>query len=125
MSETQTPGTPGSEGPERPDHRAAKALFGWVEAKATPGILLFGVIGLSVFLVEADLFVDRHEYIDFANGLGFYGLWGFGAFAFAVLSGWPLGKLLRRDEDYYGEDDTQPADVEHPARLPDKGGASR
>jgi hypothetical protein len=32
---------------------------------------------------------------------GFYALFGFLAFGVAVLSGWPLGKLLRRREDYY------------------------
>ena len=32
---------------------------------------------------------------------GFQGVFGFLAFGLAVLSGWPLGKMLRRPEDYY------------------------
>lgn len=93
-------------------HPVAKLLFGWVESPRTPSLLLFAVIAICAFLIGADLVVHRHEYIELAGITGFYGLWGFGAFAFAVLSGWPLGKLLRRSEDYYGEAETTPKDVE-------------
>ncbi|MEO0465430.1 MAG: hypothetical protein AAF216_02715 [Pseudomonadota bacterium] len=89
-------------------HPMAKLLFGWVEAKSTPGILLGAVLLLALGLIAADLLVDRHEYIEFANATGFFGFWGFGAFALAVISGWPLGRLLRRSEDYYGEGDDTP-----------------
>ncbi len=93
-------------------HPAARLLFGWVSARHTPAILLIGVIMLSVFLVLVDLTVERSEYVSFASATGFYGLWGFAGFALAVLSGWPLGALLRRREDYYDEADTMPADVD-------------
>lgn len=93
-------------------HPTSKLLFGWVSSPRTPLILLILVVVISIGLVVFDLTVDRHEYLDFANANGFYAIWGFAAFALAVLSGWPLGKLLRRDEDYYGEADTTPHDVE-------------
>ncbi len=93
-------------------HPLSKLLFGWVESPRTPLLLLILVILISVGLIVIDLGVNRHEYLDFANATGFYAIWGFAAFAIAVLSGWPLGKLLRRDEDYYGEADTTPQDVE-------------
>ena len=93
-------------------HPTSKLLFGWVSSPRTPLILLILVILISIGLVVFDLAVNRHEYLDFANANGFYAIWGFAAFALAVLSGWPLGKLLRRDEDYYGEADTTPHDVE-------------
>lgn len=95
-------------------HPISKLLFGWVESPRTPLLLLLIVALISASLIVADLFVDRHEYkyTAFAESTGFYGFWGFTAFALAVLSGWPLGKLLRRDEDYYGEADTTPDDVE-------------
>lgn len=93
-------------------HPTSKLLFGWVSSPRTPLILLILVIVISIGLVVFDLAVNRHEYLDFANANGFYAIWGFAAFALAVLSGWPLGKLLRRDEDYYGEADTTPHDVE-------------
>lgn len=95
-------------------HPISKLLFGWVESPRTPLLLLLIVALISASLIVADLFIDRHEYeyTHFAESTGFYAFWGFTAFALAVLSGWPLGKLLRRDEDYYGEADTTPDDVE-------------
>lgn len=93
-------------------HPVSKILFGWVENKRTPLALLVLVIVICVGLFVVDVFHHRHEYLHFAEATGFYALWGFGAFALAVLSGWPLGKLLRRSEDYYGEADTVPNDVE-------------
>ena len=107
---------PESDEPIKPSnedmHPLSKVLFGWVDSPRTPLLLLILVILISVGLIVIDLGVNRHEYLDFANATGFYAFWGFAAFAIAVLSGWPLGKLLRRDEDYYGEADTTPQDVE-------------
>lgn len=107
--------------PESPDtpvvtdhdvHPVSRLLFGWVESPRTP-VLLLAIVSLSCAgLILVDLVLHRHEYVELANATGFFGLWGFGAFALAVLSGWPLGKLLRRSEDYYGEAETTPADVE-------------
>jgi len=108
---TPEPETSVSSGPDD-IHPVSKVLFGWVEHKRTPAILLGGVIFIAVALTLIDVFLNRHDYFHFSEATGFYGLWGFGAFSLAVLSGWPLGKLLRRDEDYYGEADTTPQDVE-------------
>lgn len=93
-------------------HPMSRVLFGWVDAPRTPLILFVAAIVISVALIVVDLALNRDEYIEVANITGFYGLWGFGAFSLAVLAGWPLGKLLRRSEDYYGEADTTPQDVE-------------
>lgn len=107
---------PESDEPMQPSdenmHPMSKLLFGWVEAPRTPFLLLVIVVAISAVLIVADLAINRHDYLHFANATGFYAFWGFAAFAIAVLSGWPLGKLLRRDEDYYGEADTKPNDVE-------------
>lgn len=93
-------------------HPLSRLLFGWVDSPRTPIILLLIVVLIAGILIVADLALERHEYLSFANSTGFYAFWGFSAFAIAVLSGWPLGKLLRRDEDYYGEAETTPDDVE-------------
>ena len=104
------------------DHHAAddatplaKLLFGWTDAKSTVNILfvVIGVLGLG--LLAVDFIHHRHTHykaVAFSDAYLFYGIYGFGAFSLVVLSGWPLGKLLRRDEDYYGEADTTPSDVE-------------
>jgi hypothetical protein len=93
-------------------HPMAKVLFGWTETKGIGAILFWGAAALSLALVLADLGVHRHEKIGFANAVGFYGLWGFVSFAFVVLMGWPLGRLLRRDENYYGDAGGPPADID-------------
>lgn len=107
--EEETPNMPTSDDGVHP---VGRMLFGWVESPRTPLILLALVILTVVVLTVIDLMIDRHDYFHFAEEAWFYSVWGFGAFAFAVLSGWPLGHLLRRDEDYYGEADTKPQDVE-------------
>lgn len=61
------------------------------------------VLALAAILLLVDLFVSRHDYLHFAETKTFYALFGFAAFAAAVLSGWPLRILLGRKEDYYGE----------------------
>ena len=88
----------------------AKTLFGWTSAKWTPFVffLLMGV--LSAGLLIADFLIERHAYdaVKFSEFPMFYGLYGFAAFSFVVVCGWPLGALLRRSEDYYG-DEVEPA----------------
>lgn len=84
--------------------RLGRTLFGWTEAKATP-LIIFIVLGISgLALALVDLAHIRHDGFVIENTIGFYALAGFAAFAFAVLSGWPLGKALRRDENFYGDD---------------------
>lgn len=72
-------------------------LFGWVEGKYTSLIILIALILLSVILIA----------VDWQKGKGFYGLFGFIAFSFAVLSGWPLGSWLRRRSSYYNDEDEE------------------
>jgi len=93
-------------------HPMAKVLFGWTETKGIGAILFWVLAGISILLVLADLVIDRHEELHFAESIGFYGLWGFVSFSFAVLSGWPLGHLLRRDENYYGDASGPPDDID-------------
>jgi hypothetical protein len=93
-------------------HPMAKILFGWTETKHIGAMMFWGLGGLGAFLIMLDLFVHRHDYFSFANSTGFYGLYGFAAFTFVVLMGWPLGNLLRRDENYYGDAGGPPADVD-------------
>lgn len=93
-------------------HPMSKILFGWTEWKHIGAVIFWGVLGLSAFLIAIDVGIARHEYFHFAEATGFYGLWGFLSFAFVVLMGWPLGKLLRRDANYYGDAGGPPADID-------------
>ena len=93
-------------------HPMAKILFGWTEAKNIGAIMFWGLGILGAGLIVLDLAAGRHDYFTFATATGFYGLYGFAAFSFVVLMGWPLGKMLRRSEDYYGDPGGPPADVD-------------
>ncbi|MEL7127961.1 MAG: hypothetical protein AAGK23_00300 [Pseudomonadota bacterium] len=86
-------------------HPIARALFGWVTFPRTGQIIFWGLALLSVLLIVGDPIAQRHTKEDIEAVTGFYGLFGFVAFAFAVLMGWPLGRLLRRSETYYDDDD--------------------
>lgn len=95
------PMTPG----EQDMHPMAKLMFGWV-ASANIGRFFFWGLGLlSLLLILADFRSGRHPHNEAESYIGFYGIYGFFAFAFVVLMGWPLGRLLRRDENYYGDTD--------------------
>lgn len=103
MSKQEKPPMPMTDGSDM--HPIARALFGWVGHKWTGGVILFGLVALSVVLIGIDAIYHRHTVQDVEKLQGFYGLYGFVAFSFVVLMGRPLGWLLRRDEDYYGDAD--------------------
>lgn len=86
-------------------HPISKAVFGWVTHKWTARIFLWGLAVLSIVLISIDLIHHRHVEQDIESISGFYGIYGFIAFGFVVLMGRPLGWLLRRDENYYGDAD--------------------
>lgn len=86
-------------------HPMAKLLFGWVLKPNMGKYIFWGLAALSFLLISADFFSHRHAHNEAESYIGFYGFYGFGAFAFVVLMGWPLGRLLRRDENYYGDQD--------------------
>jgi len=86
-------------------HPAATLLFGWLTGKSAGRFIFWGLAALSFLLIIADFIIDRHPHNEAESYLGFYALYGFLSFGFVVLMGWPLGRLLRRDEDYYGDQD--------------------
>ena len=84
-------------------HPVARLLFGWVTGEKTGKFIFWGLAVLSLLLIVADFIIDRHPHNEAESYLGFYALYGFVSFGFAVLMGWPLGRLLRRSDDYYGD----------------------
>lgn len=79
----------------------------FIETKAFQTGLLFALGLGALALGLADLYLKRHALFAFEGWTAFHAWFGFLAFSFVVLAGWPLGALLRRREDYYrgGEDD--------------------
>jgi hypothetical protein len=96
MSEQNEPilGEPG-------EHPLSVLLFSWMRTRLFAKVFTWalGVIGVALIGLEAWLAFRPIKDVTYVPG--FSGVFGFAAFALAVLSGWPLGKLLRRPEDYY------------------------
>lgn len=93
--------TPAPDVHDAGEHPLSILLFSWMRGKLFPKVLavLLGLIGVGAIGLEAWLAAKPIK--DATSVPGFYGFFGFVAFALAVLSGWPLGRLLRRPEDYY------------------------
>jgi hypothetical protein len=86
---------------ERGEHPLSVLLFSWMRGKMFARVFaaLLGVVGVASIGLE--IWLSYKPVTDITSMPGFYALFGFLAFGVAVLSGWPLGKLLRRREDYY------------------------
>lgn len=91
-------------------HPISRALFGWVGIPGIGKILFWAMAAVSAVLIVLDLVIERHSHFGIEGMTGFYGLVGFAAFTFVVLTGWPLGRFLRRDENYYGDADDDEED---------------
>ncbi len=100
-------------------HPMAKILFGWTHAKGIGNIIFWVLALLAVIAFAAELAIERHDSLSVSNSTGFYGIWGFVSFSFAVIMGWPLGHLLRRGENYYGDAGGPPADADPDAEGDD------
>lgn len=96
MSEDRDPGL-GESG----EHPLSVLLFSWMRSKRFALVFtwLLAIVGLG--LVGLEMLVATSPAKDPTATPGFHGAFGVVAFAFAVLSGWPLGWLLRRREDHY------------------------
>jgi hypothetical protein len=97
MSDNHETPKPGEVG----EHPLSVLLFSWMRTKLFKRVMLIGLGVLGLVLVGLEVALAYKPIKDITTVPGFYGVFGFLAFGLAVLSGWPLGKLLRRPEDYY------------------------
>lgn len=79
---------------------------GWVEQPKNIDRIVYTLYAVCAVVFALDLFVDRHEYLGFANWFGFYAWYGFVACVGLVVAAKGLRRLIMRSEDYY--DDTPP-----------------
>lgn len=97
-SPTEGVGSPASD-----EHPLSLLLFSWMRGRGFQRFFLAVVSAVCAVLAVLDLLIGRHA-VGPVDGLpAFFGVFGFAAFGFAVLSGWPLGRLLRRPESYYSD----------------------
>ena len=75
----------------------------WLDDPAHVTWIVRGLYAACALLVVAGLFLVDHTHFSWETWPGFYGVYGFLAFTFAVLAGKQLRKVLMRDEGYYDE----------------------
>jgi hypothetical protein len=83
------------------EHPLSVLLFSWMRSKLAFRIIMALLATLGAVLIALEAVLSNRPVTNILTVPGFYGIFGFLAFGIAVLSGWPLGKLLRRPEDYY------------------------
>ncbi len=86
---------------EAGEHPLSVLLFSWMRSKLAFRIFMAVLAALGAVLIGLEVVFSHRPVTSIVTVPGFFGIFGFVAFAIAVLSGWPLGKLLRRPEDYY------------------------
>jgi sugar phosphate permease len=96
MSEEKEPvlGEPG-------EHPLSVFLFSWMRTPLFKTVVTWSLVVIGAALIGLEMLLAFRPIKDVTYAPGFQGVFGFVAFAFAVLSGWPLGKMLRRPEGYY------------------------
>jgi hypothetical protein len=89
------------------EHPLSVLLFSWMRSELFDRVFLAVLGGFCALLAALELVIRRHDG-PAVDGLPvFYGVYGFLAFSIAVLSAWPLARLLRRPENYYSDDDVE------------------
>lgn len=83
------------------EHPLSVLLFSWMRTKFFFRVAMALLAALGAVLIALEIALSGKTVTSLANVPGFFGIVGFVGFGVAVLSGWPLGKLMRRPEDYY------------------------
>lgn len=96
MSETPGPGR---------IHPLVQRFADLLEAPGFGRRLMLAIAAAAIAVAGADVVHRRTALASWEGAWGFYALFGFFAFTFVVLMGWPLRRLLSRPEDYYREDE--------------------
>lgn len=83
------------------EHPLSVLLFSWMRSTFFFRFFMAVVAAIGAVMVGFEFIFIRKSYTSLESLPGFFGVFGFIAFSIAVLSGWPLGRLMRRREDYY------------------------
>ncbi len=94
--------------PENGIHPLARPFL-WLDKSFARDVISLCIVLIAMILLAVDFFVHRHGETAIAERPGFFAIFGFISFAFAVLMGWPLRALLMRGPDYYGESEDSDA----------------
>lgn len=77
----------------------------WLDSPDNVGKLVWALAAACAIFLLADLFYEKHGHFAFEQWFGFAAFFGFLAYTLIVTLGKGLRLLVRRDENYYGDDD--------------------
>jgi hypothetical protein len=83
------------------EHPLSVFLFSWMRSAMFFRVVMALLAAIGAVLMATEVVLSNRPITSLQNAPGFFGVFGLIAFSLAVLSGWPLGRLLRRQEDYY------------------------
>ena len=73
----------------------------WLDTPRNVTLLIRLLLAVCLLTLLADFLYAKHVEYVWEGWFGFHAWFGFASFFLLVLTGKPLRKLLRRDEDYY------------------------
>ena len=73
----------------------------WLDDPKNVTRIVWTLVAVCVLLLAAGFFIQMHVHYEWEAWPGFFAIFGFVAFAGAVLAGKQLRKILMRKEDYY------------------------
>lgn len=94
-----------SDSPGHDDIHPIARRLRFLEAASFGRRFMMALAVVFVGLGAVDLVHHRHALFSWEGLPFFHSVFGFAAFTFVVLMGWPLRRLLSRPENYYAEDD--------------------
>jgi uncharacterized membrane protein AbrB (regulator of aidB expression) len=88
-----------------PKMNALAQFYHFTSRKGAPAVLLRVLAFLCFVVFVYDGFYQKHEKVEIANAFGFYAYYGFVCFTFIIFAALALRKIIKRREDYYGDQD--------------------
>ena len=73
----------------------------WLDDPRNVNKVFYGLVGVCLLTVAADLFYHKHGHFTWEEWLGFHAWYGFVCCVFLVLAAKQLRRVLMRREDYY------------------------
>lgn len=91
---------------EEGEHPLSVLLFSWMRSDFFKRALLAVLAAACAVMAGLEFVIPGKLKVTAVEGVpGFFGVFGFISLGIAVLAAWPLGRALRRPENYYEGDD--------------------
>jgi hypothetical protein len=87
------------------EHPLSVFLFSWMRSPFFFRGFMAVAAAIGALMIGLEFLLAPRAYASVESLPGFFGVFGFVAFGLAVLSGWPLSRLMRRPETYYDADE--------------------